>query len=108
MDSIKLAFSKSRSASSSSQPSSVLKPRDPIPESGKGKSPQRGESMSSKRDSGLGKSILGSLGSTNGRNHSRKPSGASSSRSADHSFVSNGSLNGNISVKGEADVCSER
>jgi len=101
MDSIKLAFSKSRSASSSSQPSNVPKPRDPIPESGKGKSPQRGgESMSSKRDSGLAKSILGSLGSTNGRNHSRKPSGASSSRSADHSFVSNGSLNGTHFRKG--------
>jgi hypothetical protein len=94
MDSIKNVFSKSRSVSASSNVSPVPKPRDPPSESGKGKSPQRLDSMSSKRDSGLGKSILASLGSTNGRNHSRKPSGASSSRSGDNSFVSNGSLNG--------------
>ena len=98
MDTLKHAFSKSRSASASSP---LPKPRDLPPDGGKGKSPQRVESMSPKRDSGLGKSILASLGSTNGRNHSRKTSGASSAVSGDHSFVSaNGPLNGMLLPSG--------
>ena len=58
----------------------------------KPKSPPRSEA---KRDNngGIAKSVLGSLGSPNGRKHSRTASGTSS-RSMDHSFVSNGSLNG--------------
>jgi hypothetical protein len=88
MDSIRHAFSKSRSSPSTSSPSGNAKPHAGG-EIATPKTPSRGASISSKRDSGLS-----ALGTTNGRNHSRKPSGASSSRSQDQSFTSNGSLNG--------------
>ena len=97
MDSIRHAFSKARSSSSASSPShpSPTQSRDSIAEgTGKSvKSGQRGDSSSSKRDSGMGRSVLSSFGSMNGANHSRHPSGAST-RIIDHSMVSNGSLNG--------------
>ena len=97
MESLRHAFTKSRSSSNTSSPPLSAKPRDSIIVDGggvAGKSPQRGEG---KRDSGggLGKSVLGSLGSPNGRKHSRTASGTSS-RSMDHSIVSNGSLNGKL------------
>src|SRR5437667_9686638 len=93
MDSIRHAFTKSRSSSSGSQPPPLVsKSRDP-PVDGTaklGKMSQVRESMSPKRDSGIGRSVLSSLGSTNSRNHSRNPSGASG-RSLAQSI---GSLNG--------------
>jgi|ERR1700731_3818482 hypothetical protein len=98
MDTLRHAFTKSRSSSSASSPPPLMaKPPDSTSDAVKSKSPsspQREESTPSKRDSGLGKSVLSTLGSTNGRKHSRQASGASS-RSMDHSFVSNGSMNGN-------------
>jgi hypothetical protein len=51
--------------------------------------------MSSKRDSGIGRSMLASLGSPNGKgNHSRQPSGTSTRESVDKALAPNGSLNG--------------
>src|SRR5271170_7714025 len=94
MDSLRHAFSKSRSSSAStSSPPLTAKTREPVSKE-VGKLPQRGESMSSKRDSGIGRSMLSSLGSTNGRNHSRNPSGTSTRESTDKSITTNGSLNG--------------
>jgi hypothetical protein len=102
MDSLRHAFSKSRSSSSAS---TAAKPRDSLliidgntstTSTKGGQLHDRGGSVSSlKRDSGIiGRSILSTaFGSPNGKGHSRHPSGASS-RSMDHSFVSNGSLNG--------------
>lgn len=97
MEPLRHAFTKSRSSSNTSSPPLSAKPRDSAIGDGggvAGKSLQRGEAKRDSAGAGLGKTVLGSLGSSSGRKHSRTASGASS-RSMDHSFVSTGSLNGN-------------
>jgi len=98
MDSLRHAFTKSRTSSTSSGPPPQLGSKsrestsDGVVKSAKS-THRASEVVTSKRDSGIGRSVLSSFGSPNGKNHSRNPSGASS-RSMERSFVSNGSLNG--------------
>jgi hypothetical protein len=94
MDTLKNAFTKSRSASFTSSQLSPSKSCDSASEghAKSGKATIQKGSLSSKQDRGIGRIVVSSRPSANGLVHSRNTS--TSSPSIDYSVTSNGSLNG--------------